>query len=116
MIGLVLIYFLGKYFYDLAKKHNKSEWGFAILGVIVYYIGTFIGGLIISLAIVLINGDIDSTNSFFLGLLALPFGVLTAYLLYKLLEKKWGNSTIEQYEDILDGDLLGDDFLNDTKQ
>ncbi len=32
MIELVLIFFVGKAFYDLAGRHKKHQWGFAILG------------------------------------------------------------------------------------
>jgi len=110
MIGLVLIYFLGKYFYDLANKYNKSEWGYAVLGVVTYYAGTIIGGIILGLVMVFFKGDIDSINEIFLGLLAIPFGLVSAYLLYKYLEKRWLNPISEQYEDVLDGDLLNDDF------
>jgi hypothetical protein len=34
MLGLILIYFVGKAFYDLAGLHGKSQWGFAILGIV----------------------------------------------------------------------------------
>ncbi len=44
MLGLFLLYFIGKIFYQLAEAHNKNKWVFAILGVIAYYAGTFLGG------------------------------------------------------------------------
>ena len=39
MLGLVLLYWIGKYYYKLAEVYNKSQWGFAILGIVVYYAG-----------------------------------------------------------------------------
>ena len=34
MLGLVLLYWIGKYFYKLAEEYDKSKWGFAILGLV----------------------------------------------------------------------------------
>ena len=34
MLGLLLIYFIGKYFYDLAAEFEKNKWLYAILGVV----------------------------------------------------------------------------------
>ena len=45
MLGFLLIYFIWKYYSELAVEHNKSKWGYALLGIATYYIGTFIGGL-----------------------------------------------------------------------
>ncbi len=91
MLGLVLLYWIGKYFYKLAEEFNKSEWGFAILGVVTYYGGTFLFGIIFSIiAEVISPGYIDGFNENLFGLLMLPFGVLSCYLLYMFLEKKWG--------------------------
>jgi len=42
MLGLLLIYFIGKYFYDLAILHEKSKWGWAVIGVVSYYAEGFI--------------------------------------------------------------------------
>ena len=47
MLGLILIYFIGKRFQDLAKTYDNHKWGFAIAGVATYYIGTFIAGILI---------------------------------------------------------------------
>lgn len=47
MLGLVFIYFIGKYFYKLVEEFGKSKWGFVILGVVLYYGGVFLGGIIL---------------------------------------------------------------------
>jgi len=86
MLGLVLIYFIGRTFYKLAGKYGKSEWGFAILGVVTYYAGTFILGIV--LAIIAPN-TIDEMNNLLLGLIALPFGLLACFILHFILNKHW---------------------------
>jgi hypothetical protein len=46
MLGLFLLYFIGKSFYELAHEYDKSRWGFAIAGVVAYYFGTFVAGIL----------------------------------------------------------------------
>ncbi|MCH9660612.1 MAG: hypothetical protein K0U54_06845 [Bacteroidetes bacterium] len=91
MLGLILIYFIGKEFFKLANAYNKSKWGYAILGVISYYAGT----VIFVLAAVFGSewfGDgtfLDTTSEMGLSLMAVPFGGLTCAGLYFLLRHLW---------------------------
>ena len=108
MIGILLIYFVGKAFYDLAGTYRKNQWLFAILGVASYYVGTFGAG--ITIGILMGMGYLDSlegTNELVLGLIALPFGVLLCWGFYKFLENRFKNETPD-YDDnkTLDGDGL----------
>ena len=90
MLGLLLIYFIGKYFYDLAKSFNKNKWLFAILGVICYYFGTFVFGVLIAIIDDLFSlYFLASINDVVLGLIALPFGVLSCVAFYFILKKVW---------------------------
>lgn len=102
MLGILFIYFIGRYFYNLAGDYDKSQWGFAILGVVAYYVGTFAGALIM-----VIIGEVSGAflftedNEFVLSLLSIPFGILACWGLYKILEKNWGKE--ERFnEDIID--------------
>jgi membrane protein implicated in regulation of membrane protease activity len=108
MIGLLLIYWIGKGFYDLAGLNGKSEWGFAILGVVVYYAGTFIGGVILTIfALSALGISIEGMSEILLGILAIPFGLLAAWGLYKLLQHQWENKPkITPNDDVLDGDII----------
>lgn len=106
MLGLLLIYFLGKQFYQLAEKHGRNEWGFAILGVIAYYVGTFIAGIVLVLGLEVIDpGSIDSQSELGLSIMALPFGLLSCYLFYKFLERVWTNKSRQSTDDLLDTDF-----------
>ncbi len=90
MLGLLLLYWIGKYFYKLAEAYDKSAWTYAILGIVAYYGGTLVFGIIFGIIAEIISpGFIDSFNENLLGLLMLPFGLLSCYLLYKYLEKTW---------------------------
>lgn len=102
MLGLLLIYFIGKNYMGLAEEYNKAKWLFAILGVVVYYVGTFIGGFIIGMIMVATNpGAIDTTHDLVWSLMGLPFGIGATVGFYFILKKQWSKSTIVNAE-ILD--------------
>ena len=108
MIGLLLIYYIGKQFYELAGENNKSKWGFAILGIVSYYAGTFIAGIVMALIYEIgMSKSIDDINDVVLGLIALPFGVLACWGLYKVLKSQWSKqSTFSASEEILDANFI----------
>ncbi|MDO1500340.1 hypothetical protein Q2T40_09380 [Winogradskyella maritima] len=90
MLGLLLLYWIGKYFYKLAESHDKSKWGLAILGIVVYYAGIIISSFIIALFMEFVSpGSVDALNETLFSLLMIPLGILCSYLLYKFLEKRF---------------------------
>ena len=107
MLGLILIYFVGKAFYDLAGLHGKSQWGFAILGIVSYYAGTFIGGIAIGVLAEIYAFSIDDTPTLVIGFLTLPAGVLTCWGTYKILERQWSKPAETNSDDeTLDSNLM----------
>ncbi|MCM8568558.1 hypothetical protein NE848_04160 [Gramella jeungdoensis] len=90
MLGLLLLYWIGKYYYQLAEKYNRNHWGFAILGIITYYFGVMLFGLIIGVIVEIIApGYIENMNDIALNFIIMPFGILSTYSLYKLIENRW---------------------------
>ncbi len=107
MLGLILIYFLGKVFYELAGEHGKHQWGFAIGGVATYYLGSFIGGILIVIGMeIMTPGSVDEMDDTFLGILAIPFGLLIYWILYQYLKRSWVRGAIIDNPDILDDEML----------
>ena len=107
MVGFILIFFVGKAFYDLAGLNNKSQWGFAILGVASYYAGTFIGGIMLAVLSELAIFSIENMSDVVLGILALPIGVLTCWGTYTLLKTHWNKAPEKVNRDeVLDGDMM----------
>lgn len=102
MLGILLIYFLGKYFYELAVTFEKNKWLFAILGVVSYYAGTFLGGTILALMDAFFNWGMDWDNDLLLSFLALPFGLATCGLVYYLLKRKWQKEAVIVQDEIDD--------------
>ena len=90
MLGLALIYFIGKYYYNLAALHEKNKWPYAILGVASYYAGSFIFGIVLSLVLELgFDSSVADLNNATFGLIALPFGIGTTALVYHLFKRHW---------------------------
>jgi hypothetical protein len=106
MIGLLLIYFIGKYFYDLAGQYKKSRWGFAILGIVSYYAGTIIGGAGLGIFMdLMLDISVDELPGIALGLMTVPFGVLACWGFYKLLQSRWSKPSSSVPDDVLDQNL-----------
>lgn len=92
MLGLLLIYLLGKYFYDLALEYNKPPWKYAVIGVLSYYLGIALGGGFMGIMLEWTSpGSVDRINDFLLGLICIPFGLLMAKLTYIHLQKRFAN-------------------------
>ncbi|WP_339837972.1 hypothetical protein [uncultured Flavobacterium sp.] len=102
MLGLIFIYWIGKYFYRLAEKFNQNKWLFAFLGVIMYYVGTVFLGFCLGIAIAAFGLNFDYENTLLLSLIAFPFGLLFSWVFYYLLEKKWSKIKVEPVQSIDD--------------
>ena len=104
MLGIILIYFIGKKFYELAKQFNQNNWLYAILGIASYYFGSIvIGGVIIGLIIELfMSTSIDGYSDLGVGIMVLPFGLATTYLFHFLLKKKWEKTVMIVKDEIQD--------------
>ena len=107
MLGILLLYIIGKTYFELAKSYEKNQWGFGLLGIGAYYLGTFITGMGLGLFY-----ELNEENSFeqvdetVLTYLALPGGILTCVLLYYYLKRLWTREVLEGTEDILDEELF----------
>jgi len=74
----------------MAEIYKQSKWGFAILGVASFYIGQAIFGIILYFLAAYFGWDIfDGNSDTLINFLGLPFGILTVYILYKVLEANW---------------------------
>jgi len=103
MLGLLLIYFIGKYFYDLAAKFGKSKWLFAIIGIVTYYGGTILFGVVLGVYAALTNSStILGLGDLALTLISIPVGIIIAWGLYTLLKNQWQKKTEPVETEILD--------------
>lgn len=102
MLGLLLIYFIGKHFYKLADEFNQNKWLYAILGIVIYYAAGFIFGAALGIMDLLFELNLDFENMFGINLLAIPIGIAACYGFYVLLKKKWEKSIVIIKDEIQD--------------
>lgn len=103
MLGLLLIYFLGKKFYDLAFDNKRKPWAYAILGIVTYYGSLLLFGFVLGIILAL-TGNISfiEGHDLLFSLMSIPIGLLSAYILYKVLEKNWKKSPVNHQSELLD--------------
>lgn len=104
MITLILAFFAGKFFYDLAGRYHKSQLGFALLGAAFFFMGGVVTGFIYG---IVSPGAIGSMDRTLKRIVELPLEILFAWTLYKLLERRWRDSDNDDFgeSDILDQNL-----------
>ncbi|MEY8848817.1 hypothetical protein AB9K26_08375 [Psychroserpens sp. XS_ASV72] len=113
MLGIILIVIIGRQFFKLAEQYRQNKWLFAILGVLSYYVGALVGGVILGTVDAFVNLGIDWDNNLLMTVIALPFGLGTAYLFYYLLNKNWSkNVVLEKTNEIQDIGKDVDDLEN----
>ena len=93
MLGIILIYFIGRRFYDLSTEYNKNKWVYAILSVVAYYV---IGWILIFI------WGFDWESSYGINLISLPAGLIGVWGMYILLEYKWKKAVVVIKDEIND--------------
>lgn len=113
MLGLLLIYFIGKRFYDLAGNYNKPQWKWGILSVVTYYGTIIISQILVGFVYYFASPEsFDYEGNFItpgtelaIGLATIPLGLLACYLLHRYLEKRWKK---EQHIPVEEIDSIGE--------
>jgi phosphate/sulfate permease len=107
MIGLFLIYFIGRKFYQFAFEYNRHQWLYAILGIVVYYAGTFVAGAALASASILLDmPQLLEIDPILLSLMAIPAGLLFCLIFYVLLKRNWVKRKLNEDMHALDGEFL----------
>lgn len=91
MLSFVILYLIGRPFYQLAKKYQlKFAWIYFVVGIASYYAGeVLLAGIL--LFYIEVTGDYDSIASMSditLMVISIIAGVITCYISYQLLKKK----------------------------
>ena len=103
MLGILLIYFIGKRFYDLSEEYNQNKWLYAVLSIVVYYAAGAFFGVILGILALILEWDINWENNFGINLLGIPIGLLTDWGFYVILENRWKKKIVlvkDEIEDI----------------
>ncbi len=106
MIEIVAVILIGKYFYNLADKYEKSKWGYTVLGIISFYGTVFLCGVIYAFWFFAQAENQfateDDMSTLLVTFISLPIGIGVAYLLYFLLERNWKKNFVSNKPSIDD--------------
>ena len=102
MLGILLIYWIGKYFYQLAEKFNQNKWLYAILGIVVFYAAQLFFGILLGVGDAIFDLGINFEENLGLDLLGIPIGALACNLFYELLDKVWKRDVVIVSDSIQD--------------
>lgn len=103
MLGILLIYFIGKRFYDLSVEYNQNKWLYAILSIIVYYgVGTLLLVGLMFLDLLVFEWGFDWEKNYGMSLLMIPLGLLAVWIFYHFLENRWKKSVVIVKDEIKD--------------
>ena len=104
MFGLIPIYFLGKYFSELAHEHDRSRWGFGILGIVVYIGVQLLMGVIFGIILIASNPgfELSKAEEVVANVVGIGLGALSVWLFYYLLKKSWEKKRALNNTELLD--------------
>lgn len=102
MLGILLIYFIGKRFYDLSVEYNQNKWLYAVLSIVIYYASGLIFGVVLALLDMFFEWGIEWEDNFGINLLGIPVGLLAVWGFYLILESKWKKPAVIVKDEISD--------------
>lgn len=109
MLGILFIYFIGKSFYTLAEEHDKKLWLWAVLGVLSYYLGSVVFGILILLLLMLLGMDIDldNVNKGLEIIITVIAGLSSCGAFYLILKRQWEKkaSGFDDFDDTILDDI-----------
>lgn len=93
MLSILLIYFVYKYFRDLARKYKvKQTWKYSLTGVVSYFgfqvLFIFVWAIVAIIMDPNYNFENNKSMNSGVGFLAMLFSMLMLYFLHKYLEKR----------------------------
>lgn len=103
LIGLFVIFFIGKSFYNLAKKNNRHLLGYTLLGIGVYFGSQFVFGFLAGVVFLLSGLEYGYETEMILALIGFVLGLLCVWLLHYLLKRNWEGNPKKSNDELLDG-------------
>lgn len=104
MLGILILFFIGRIFYRLAERYGRNVWGYGALGIVLFYLSMTLSGALSAIAYDLFGfGSIDEMSDNMIFILSFPLGLLIYYGFYKFTEKKFKDKgAFLNHDEILD--------------
>lgn len=90
MIQFVFAVVIGKLFFDLAKKYEKSKWAYGLLSALIFFVLQFVVGFLY----VFINYEFNLNlplQAVVISIVALAVSLGILYVVHNKLKRKWEN-------------------------
>lgn len=88
MLVLVFLYHVWKRFSELALQFGKSK-HYGWYGILIYIGGVFLAFFLLGFLNEVMDLGINFENNTAVNLMEIPIGLLSCYLMYQVLKKKW---------------------------
>ena len=85
-LGYIFLFYIGFYFYRLAENHNKNKWLFAVIGIVVYFVGVI--GYPLYLRIINFE-EIRGFDITSISLKSFLIGLICVFFLFQVLNFIW---------------------------
>lgn len=106
VLRFLLVFFIGKTFYDLASYHKKSKWLYAFIGMVSYIVPAIFFGLFAFLFIDAVGSPPYRIDELHISIISIVVGLLSCWCIYKYLYSRWKNQNKSEHSEILDQDLM----------
>lgn len=100
MLEILILIFVGRYFYKFSKDNNMKPVLWTIIGVLSYFVGAFVMGLIVGI----LNPRILD-NLLTLTLLGLVSGLIGVTITFFIMKAQAKNATPSSESEVLDDSL-----------
>lgn len=84
---IIAAFFIGKFFFDLAKKNGKNPVAFAVIGILSYTVAKWIVDLLMGFVLV------EYYDNWWFGWVSVPFAVFVVWIVYAYLKSSWQPKT-----------------------
>ncbi|MGL4632595.1 MAG: hypothetical protein ACRCVT_15435 [Leadbetterella sp.] len=89
MLGILLLYHLGRAFSNLAKEYDKKPWVWVVISLLVYFGSQLLTGVMIGVFAPEYFPTPRSSDNIVFNLIGILIGLLFYYILYKICSYKW---------------------------
>lgn len=97
ILGYILIFYIGFYFYRLAENHHKNKWIFGFLGIAIYFLGLVIYPLYIRF---FDNLELFDFNLVVISFKSFTIGLVLVFISFQFLSFIWKPKKKTNKEDI----------------
>lgn len=89
MLVIIPLIYIGRYYFLLAKTHQRNQWGYGFLGAGITFFTQLLTGLLIFVYALVTKDESIYQSASLVSLIAVALSLIVATIVYKQLEKRW---------------------------